>query len=419
MSLLLRRRALLMRLQKFLRTVSGAPPVICEACTEEPVEDYKVYGNSIQDGTPTPDTPVEVESVGEYDEATGKYKIPVVAQGKNLFNTRNPGASQAIATRTVLDDNSFSIYTGNSTVGARYTIFNIPSNLLQNTKYRFSCILNSAGDDNKLSHNRIYIRAKKLDGAWEYIYYNGVYAGNQVNRLLQFTFNTGEHTNFQIYYYAVVSGGVELNNYTATLTDIQIEYGDTTTDFEPYTDETYTTNIYLNEPLRKVGGDADQVDFANGKVVRNIKEKVFDGTEDWYLWKTQSDGSISYALLGVTPVGNAGNRTIISNMFTYSRNNYTKNTIDAFGFAEQRGWVAVTVEGEFLPTLDDYKDFLSTQNSVGLPLKTYYQERFEEFIEFPQLPTLKGTTVYTVDTTIQPSKMEISYYSEEAAEDVL
>ena len=75
MSLLLRRRALLVRFAKFLRTVSGIPPIACEACTEEPVESYEIYGNSIQNGTPTPDTPVEVESVGE--------------KSKNLFDINN------------------------------------------------------------------------------------------------------------------------------------------------------------------------------------------------------------------------------------------------------------------------------------------------------------------------------------------
>lgn len=69
---------------------------------------YKIYGNSIQNGTPSPDNPVEVQSVGEpvfaklYDsdgfrladsdgyklcsqDVVG-YCIPVVTSGKNLFD---------------------------------------------------------------------------------------------------------------------------------------------------------------------------------------------------------------------------------------------------------------------------------------------------------------------------------------------
>ena len=47
------------------------------------LKDYKLYGNSIQDGTPTPDNPVEVQSVGDLvtdaeSEHYGKYDIPIV-----------------------------------------------------------------------------------------------------------------------------------------------------------------------------------------------------------------------------------------------------------------------------------------------------------------------------------------------------
>lgn len=60
-------------------TVEGIPPLTLEKSLGKDLKDYKIYGNSIQNGTPTPDTPVEVESVGEYDEITGKYKIPIIS----------------------------------------------------------------------------------------------------------------------------------------------------------------------------------------------------------------------------------------------------------------------------------------------------------------------------------------------------
>lgn len=48
-----------------------------------PLKDYKLYGNSIQDGTPTPDNPIEIQSVGDLvtdaeSEYYGKYDIPIV-----------------------------------------------------------------------------------------------------------------------------------------------------------------------------------------------------------------------------------------------------------------------------------------------------------------------------------------------------
>lgn len=52
--------------------------------------------------------------------------------------------------------------------------------------------------------------------------------------------------------------------------EIQLEYGNTPTTHESYK-EPIITNIYLNEPLRKVGDVADYIDFANNKIVRYIE----------------------------------------------------------------------------------------------------------------------------------------------------
>lgn len=39
--------------------------------------DYRIYGNTVQDGTPTPENPVEVQGCGEYYAELNGYKIPV------------------------------------------------------------------------------------------------------------------------------------------------------------------------------------------------------------------------------------------------------------------------------------------------------------------------------------------------------
>lgn len=61
-------------------------PILLTDSTEGKVIDFKAYGRSTQDGEPTPDNPIEIESVGDsgwfdgellqgfYDGTTGKYK---------------------------------------------------------------------------------------------------------------------------------------------------------------------------------------------------------------------------------------------------------------------------------------------------------------------------------------------------------
>ena len=511
-------------------TVEGVPPLTLEKSLGKNLKDYKIYGNSIQNGTPTPDTPIEVESVGE--KTINKFENVqfVNSSAVNRENykngitatTKTDGGYSNYVAMNLLKDGEFEwgkTYTvscfaeqTNSDMGSlmrvgyfrttqntwrsikEITIKNNQTNTLtftlpgeapedfgkneyysnNNIQMLFNVQVTKLGELGTLtvtdimvvdgdiatpyepygkykipvvaqgknlydesntdgwtiksgeaySHYDIFVGANKTvtvswggdlttgQGGYLCVGYKNTHKGNGQSPYWLYHTSSIALCKKSVKVTADEEGYIYLNRAGGMVTDrlknLQVEYGDTATDFEHYV-EPIETNIYLDEPLRKAGTVADYIDFENGVVVRKIKERSFDGTEDWYLWKTQSDGSKSYALLGVTPVGNAGNRTIISNMFTYSRNSYKKNTIDAFGFAEQRGWVAVTVEGEFLPTLDDYKDFLSTQNSVGLPLKAYYEERIEELIDLPQLPTLKGTTVLDTKTNLALSNMSVVY----------
>ena len=88
-----------------------------------------------------------------------------------------------------------------------------------------------------------------------------------------------------------------------------------------------TTNIYLDEPLRKVGDYSDYIDFKNQKVFRNVIVNDDTGTQ--------------------------------------------------------------TIENSYTGTTD------SSGTSISLP----------------NIPTIKGTTIFEIDTEIQPSSMYIKYKS--------
>lgn len=67
-------------------------------------------------------------------------------------------------------------------------------------------------------------------------------------------------------------------NGTFKLKNFQVELGSTATKYEPYI-EPITTNIYLKEPLRKMGDYADYIDYKNKKVVRNVEVLDDSGTQ--------------------------------------------------------------------------------------------------------------------------------------------
>ena len=60
-----------------LHELSGIPPLSFTA-KGKPLTAWSITGNTVQNGTPTPENPVEVFGCGDYDSDTGMYKIPVV-----------------------------------------------------------------------------------------------------------------------------------------------------------------------------------------------------------------------------------------------------------------------------------------------------------------------------------------------------
>lgn len=70
-------------------------PLIMENCkANKRMKQLEIYGNSVQDGTPAPDNPIDVDSVGELvtdvnDFNYGKYKIPLLIKGDNEITTHN------------------------------------------------------------------------------------------------------------------------------------------------------------------------------------------------------------------------------------------------------------------------------------------------------------------------------------------
>ena len=253
----------------FVRKISGMPPLTLPDCVDnDSLINYTIDGNSVQNGEPTPDAPVEVESVGEYDEESGKYKIPVVC----------------------------------------------------------------------------------TDGK-----------GNSV-----------------------------------------------------------TTNIYLDEPLRKIGEYADYIDFENRKVIRNVSEIILNGTESCGIAGAGTQNErIIYSLSVFNAITGVGN--------TPSLCTHTKTTTNGnVGWSGTKFVIQVTsTDVRFYrpfycgifdfaqKTPAEWKQYLKSLYDSGNPYKVYCvrAEQEETPITIPKLPTIKGTTVYTVGTTIQPANMSATYYA--------
>lgn len=367
--------------------------------------DYKIYGNSVQNGTPAPDNPIEIQSVGdkvtdESEANRGKYKIPVTVSGKNLFNKDTIGS---VFSKEKDGDRNIIRYKDGYSTGTTYKDYSLSNNIVfkENTQYTFSFEAARPSLLKPLNFWVVYTDGTKYQTATanitqlgEYVKVVGVTrAGKTVESIY-----TGD-------------------NYAQTayidIDTIQIEEGTTATAYEQYI-EPKIYNIYLNEPLRKIGDYADYIDFKNKKVVRNIS------TDNIKAHKSSAIGTYSddiarfycYPSNGDRKFEDASKIAIMSDSLQgVSRDKYLNSATSNIQ----------SITGEVNSNVIFFKisknliggDTVEIVNSYleKNPIKIYYilKTQKEESIEIPNIITREGTNIITIDTLIKPSNIEITY----------
>lgn len=196
----------------------------------------RIVGNSVQYGTPTPNSPSEIQSVG--DRTKNLYNKATITEGKNL--NANTGALYNSETRSVSD--YIPIVAGQTyhvDYGAGYQSYinqgSSPYGTLYNSDFTFSSEIKTT------------------------------------------------RTTTGFYFTPAITGYARVNCYIGMEDYLQVELGSTATSYEPYgykipvKVDNVQYNIYLDEPLRKVGNYADYIDFETSQVVRQVKKSEING----------------------------------------------------------------------------------------------------------------------------------------------
>ncbi len=166
-----------------------------------------------------------------------------------------------------------------------------------------------------------------------------------------------------------------------------IESGSVKTDFEPYKEE--IINIYIDEPLRKVGDYADYIDFKSKKLIRNVGVLTLTGEEVW--WEKEG----IYYLEDAIKVS-SDKEISVSTHFTYE---------EEIGF-----WIddknRINIIQEEVGSLEEFKEWLRNNNvTIHYPLK----KSIIEEIELPKININEKNSYISVDTSVKPSKILLEY----------
>lgn len=428
--------------------VSGIPPLTLTNSIGEPLVDYKIYGNTKQSLLPD-----EYQQV-EYIEATGEQYFELNYIPNNKTNSRGKFQVTNTSTASILfgarqKSAASNFYGFNWGGGSPYKWVN-SYYTGKTTEVRI---------DNKVHTFDKKAGVLKLDGNEIGNYTPSVTTWNTTYKMIVFGCNTGgtvglnpearlsylaidegegdlfvlvscyRKSDGEIGMYDVVNNVFHTNQGTGTflkgadITPIPTpdnpiyfkSVGDKTEDNEPYDYQIHilnneiVTNIYLNEPLRKIGDYADYLDFENQTITSNVKSIILTGNEDIY--SNQKISGFQYVSISKRSIGT--NLTILPEQTNLLKTTHFETVTNVSTPREHTVYIGQSYINFNLDNVNDietFKTFLGEQYANNTPVILIYPIPTEtSTIELPTIPTIQGTNVLSIDTTIQPSNIEITY----------
>ncbi|MBQ9023817.1 MAG: hypothetical protein IJ105_01195 [Bacilli bacterium] len=328
----------------------------------------------------------EGNEVTPYEPYYDGYKIPVNVRSDNLIN--NTLQSQTKNGITLTKNRNGSI-TANGTATTN-TFFDVGKFVQkQNVAYTLNGCPNGGGN----SKYRLYILGETTP------YFDN---GNGVNFPIV---NTDTQRTLRLAIY----NNMTVENLTFYPMIRLTETGNVK--YQPYYNE--TTNIYLDEPLRKIDGYSDYIDFVNSRVVRNIGDIILNGTQTMYRVNTNTTEIYRFQVSEVPENPTSSTNEIGKILCSHYRK---RSAADTYGKHEGISFRNPGVNGFYIYdesrnnyTLEEYKEWLSSNPvTVNYLLAT----STEEDIELPNINLIEGKNIITLGTELQ-GIFDVQYYSKE------
>lgn len=363
--------------QGYIREQTGVPPITTTYQTiGKNLIDYKIYGDTVQNGTPSSQTLVELVGLGDIS--------------KNKFDKNSMVYNGYIVSNTGLI-----AYTSASRI--------IYAPCKPNTTYTVSKVLSE--------RFIVFYTTEKPDvGVAVYGRVNG-------HNLTSMTITAGNNAKYICAY--VWTESADTLSPETIINSVQVEEGSTATSYEPFryvipiNINNNITNIYINRPLNKLQTNVDYIDFKNQKLYKQCYEYIFTGDETWIT--TGASSNIYYRILLSSSeiIGTASSSTQKCNYFKFGQPTSTNETTGISVYTSN-GSTYVRFRDSSLTTPELINEFTKARYEEGFPVKLIFTINYtiEEAIQLPNIPTIKGlTTTFTFNTELQPSNMYIKYKS--------
>jgi hypothetical protein len=349
-----------------VKVLEGIPPLTFIA-KGEPLINYEISGNTMQNGTPTPDNPIMPQGTGDMVENLfDKTSTHTTSANTELYTITGltPNQSYTCSTSFVADPtkSEASIYFGGGNSATNGVSSNSPKTMTANSNGEIS----------------LYIRSVQTSNSNVAIF-NDVIAGT---------------------IWVMVNAGTT-----------PIPYGYKI----PILSASTTTPVYLGEV----------------ESTRRIKKLVLTGQESIdtvevngvNLFRVPTDYTID-------KIQAAANLSMKCNAYPIATDRGTcagtNNTMSTFN---QTRDLRIVIHNNTYTTADDFKTYLQQQYAAGTPVTVWYvlanettgivNEPIRKIGDYAdtlsmeqagvQIPTNNGTTVIDVDTTVKPSNIYIEY----------
>ena len=340
--------------------------------------------------TPTMENPVTYYGLGR-----DNYIDVIETHGKNLFDEES--ILMAIEGATYTDGHYV------FGVGQAYAKYKngIPTlHFKQNTQYTMTIKGYSYGADNNGNNGFTNFRIifKYTDGTESYRMLN-----YKTETEFTYTSTAGKTIEKMIMYFGYGS--------QVYISHIQLEEGDTATEYEPYQGSTTRINLTGHNPLRCLDDICDYIDYEKNRIVRNVGKYIVTGNEAWTLRNSDTTNDIySYSIAtgfstNVFKYKIYENTKSLNNYFEYSgtidaaTKMYSNNKKFTLYYRSDAPKDRALYINSTISTEADFKSNLQSLYNSGKPMIIYYElaEPQYEPIDLPQVNLRWNSDTFVTD----------------------